>query len=292
MDTSPSHREHMLPNGLGETDRERIRDPLPELLAASITHADTEYVGAETESFLCSISSSASPRESGSGTDSPLEYPPNPPPANDQPTPTPLTQSPVIGCHFDQLSYLDKQSSDQINDASYKKCRELGVPPCSNFYQESDIYPTFNGQSFRWNPSRDQNKGSEDWFCHVCDTSFEETVNLREHFYRLHVNPHFSSIVDQKAYNLTNFLVKPNNEETKTEYPCLYRCHECFVIFPFHSSLRGHLKDEHSLSSNSSDSDLGNKMVVAAAMAPKIDKLSLEDFNAILGKSKKVHKKK
>merc|ERR1712130_1069524 len=67
----------------------------------------------------------------------------------------------------------------------------------------------------------------------------------------------------------------------KTEYPGLYRCHECFNVFNKSCSLRTHLRNHQEEPS----ADI--KTMVVAKMAPKIDKLSREDFEDVSPREKR-----
>ena len=83
---------------------------------------------------------------------------------------------------------------------------------------------------------------SPPWQCQVCLTLFGTVDTLATHFHQYHLNPHHLSLEDRRKYRLSNFLVNTNEEsEFKTEFPGLYRCHECFNVFSFPVSLREHL---------------------------------------------------
>ena len=92
---------------------------------------------------------------------------------------------------------------------------------------------------YSWVPG---NVSPPPWQCQVCPALFAAVDALATHFHQYHLNPHHLSQEDRRKYRLSNFLVNTNEEaEFKTEFPGLYRCHECFNVFSFPVSLREHL---------------------------------------------------
>ena len=80
--------------------------------------------------------------------------------------------------------------------------------------------------------------------CH-CDVCLHQFTNIGElcvHFHQFHLNPHHLGQEDRRKYRLSNFLINKHEEpESKTEFPGLYRCHECFNVFNLLNSLKSHL---------------------------------------------------
>jgi len=133
---------------------------------------------------------------------------------------------------------------------------------------------------FSWYPS--SQPGSSGWLCDVCSEEFLQSHALRVHFHQFHLNPHHLSPEDTRLFRLSNFLVNVNEDkEIKTEYPGLYRCHECFNVFNRSCSLRTHLQNHQE------DPSTEIKTMVVAKMAPKIDKLSREDFEDVSPREKR-----
>ena len=124
MDTSQP--KHMLPNGLAE----RGGDPHRAIFAAT---AGSSSGHSQMEGFLCPASGSTS--DCG-GTDSRLEYPPNPPPANRQPSPQ--LSPPVIGCHFDQFSHLSKHIHDKGQESDSQKIDDFSISSLTDLSGETD----------------------------------------------------------------------------------------------------------------------------------------------------------
>ena len=161
----------------------------------------------------------------------------------------------------------------------------------------------------------------------MCEKSFPLEVDLRTHYHQFHLNPHHLSPQDVHLYRLSNFLVRlhpETDESTKTDFPGLYRCHQCFNLFNQISSLVQHLatheksdppyeemptrtaaKVEHipikavkatlqveqkATKVNkllSKVEELLAKQTEVDAMPHKVDKLSREDFEDVVPRPKK-----
>ena len=81
-------------------------------------------------------------------------------------------------------------------------------------------------------------------------------VELKTHYYQFHLNPHHLSPQDVRLYRLSNFLVRlqaKTEESPKTEFPGLYRCHQCFNLFNQTSSLIQHLATHEKVASENED---------------------------------------
>merc|ERR1711892_932313 len=142
---------------------------------------------------------------------------------------------------------------------------------------EVEAPPISTRRFFSWYPS--SQSGSSSWNCDVCSEEFHLSHALSVQF---HLNPHHLSPEDSRLFRLSNFLVKLNEDiEIKTEYPGLYRCHECFNVFNKSCSLRTHLLQHQE------EPSTDPKTMVVAKMAPKIDKLSREDFEDVRPKERR-----
>ena len=118
---------------------------------------------------------------------------------------------------------------------------------------------------YSWVPG---NVSPPPWQCQVCPALFAAVDALATHFHQYHLNPHHLCHEDRRKYRLSNFLVNTNEEaEYKTEFPGLYRCHECFNVFSFPVSLREHL--------------LTHLQPPAMVMSKMPSKFSREDFEDI-----------
>ena len=118
---------------------------------------------------------------------------------------------------------------------------------------------------YSWVPG---NVSPPPWQCQVCPALFAAVDALATHFHQYHLNPHHLSQEDRRKYRLSNFLVNTNEEaEFKTEFPGLYRCHECFNVFSFPVSLREHL--------------LAHSQPPAMVMSKIPSKFSREDFEDV-----------
>ena len=109
--------------------------------------------------------------------------------------------------------------------------------------------------------------------CDVCLHQFTNIAELCVHFHQYHLNPHHLAQEDRRKYRLSNFLInKHEDTESKTEFPGLYRCHECFNVFNLLNSLKSHLP------THSVERPLpANKMVVSKMPS----KYSREDFEDV-----------
>lgn len=128
--------------------------------------------------------------------------------------------------------------------------------------------------------------GLKGCICSVCQESFLEEEGLKTHVHQFHLNPHHLSPHDIHRYRLSNFLVRSYEESEdnqKTDFPGLYRCHECFQVFDQPGNLTIHL-EQHIESSP-------NKLKMVAAPPEKIpikmDKLPREDFEDVKPQAKK-----
>ena len=88
----------------------------------------------------------------------------------------------------------------------------------------------------------------------MCEETFPEEARLAVHFHQCHLNPHHLSPQDILLFRLSNFLVRVHEttEETKTDFPGLYRCHDCYNVFDHPANLARHLST-HRLSSGGQD---------------------------------------
>ena len=78
--------------------------------------------------------------------------------------------------------------------------------------------------------------------CDVCKQQFRNIQDLSVHFHQYHLNPHHLDQEDRRRFRLSNFLInKHEDTESKTEFPGLFRCHECFNVFDLQLSLKTHL---------------------------------------------------
>ena len=78
--------------------------------------------------------------------------------------------------------------------------------------------------------------------CDVCLQQFRNIQDLSVHFHQYHLNPHHLGQEDRRRFRLSNFLInKHEDTESKTEFPGLFRCHECFNVFDLQHSLKTHL---------------------------------------------------
>ena len=145
--------------------------------------------------------------------------PPGPGPVSPPPAPSLLPRSqPAAGAATDHTA---NAAGDQIR-----------VPPHPR--PVTRLRPHYS-----WVPG---NVSPPPWQCQVCPALFAAVDALATHFHQYHLNPHHLSQEDRRKYRLSNFLVNTNEEaEFKTEFPGLYRCHECFNVFSFPVSLREHL---------------------------------------------------
>ena len=155
-------------------------------------------------------------------------------------------------------------------------------------------------------------------------------MELKTHYYQFHLNPHHLSPQDVRLYRLSNFLVRlqaKTEESPKTEFPGLYRCHQCFNLFNQTSSLIQHLATHEKVASENEDqpeqemptrtptkvSDIPVKAVKKTVdqketkvhkllskveeilakktavdnLPPKVDKLSREDFEDVASRPKR-----
>merc|ERR1711881_376857 len=97
---------------------------------------------------------------------------------------------------------------------------------------------------YTWQCPPEAQVGPQRWICPICQEDFTEKSGLGTHFHQFHLNPHHLSPQDSNLYRLSNFLVRVNEEieeSKKTDFPGLYRCHECFNVFALAASLSAHL---------------------------------------------------
>ena len=133
----------------------------------------------------------------------------------------------------------------------------VGDPPSQSFYT--------------WKP-----RLSSPSTCH-CDVCLDQFTNIAElcvHFHQFHLNPHHLAHEDRRKYRLSNFLInKHEDTESKTEFPGLYRCHECFNVFNLLNSLKSHLP------THSVERTLPANTMVVSKMPSKYSREDFEDVS-------------
>lgn len=114
--------------------------------------------------------------------------------------------------------------------------------------------------------------------CH-CDVCLEQFRNIQElsvHFHQYHLNPHHLDQEDRRRFRLSNFLVnKHEDTESKTDFPGLYRCHECFNVFNLQNSLKTHLPT-HSVELKPQNK---SSVMVVSKMPSKYSREDFEDVS-------------
>ena len=110
--------------------------------------------------------------------------------------------------------------------------------------------------------------------CEVCLHQFTNSGELCVHFHQYHLNPHHLAQEDRRKYRLSNFLInKHEDTESKTEFPGLYRCHECFNVFNLLNSLKSHLP------THSVERPLPANTMVVSKMPSKYSREDFEDVS-------------